>query len=371
MRTMVTTLAVVLPILSLLACGSGGSTLTSGSMDGGDAMASDVVTDVAPSSDGTAGAAAEAGTDATLGVVDATALEAGEAAARGSADATGDGENEEVEAAPYVGSMPTPPTSALFRFANWSSDSPAFDICIAPHGTTSFQGPLLSALVATTGSDAGSNGLAFPLVSAYSQVAPAQYDVRVVVGGAESCAAGILPDATDLPSVAAGGAETVALAANVASNATDYQLHVVGFQDDISAGASAAIRVINAASAMPLIDLGTGSLSSKDFLPIFRGVQFGHASTPQEGSKPLLVDANGYNANQPISGATLSAHASGLTVDAVVSMAIAVPSGLVMTFVVAGGTSSTSPTLIGCVDNAGTVDVFSDCNVLVGPVSDQ
>jgi hypothetical protein len=364
MKTIVSMVAFTLLGSSVLACGSGASTLTAGP-DGGDATTSEVVTnDVGLSSDGT-DAVAEAGTGAPVGQVDATAVEAGDATTHGSADAAGDAENEASEGGPYVGSMPTAATSGLFRFANWSSDSPAFDMCIAPHGTTSFQGPLLQALAAATGSDAGSGGLVFPLVSAYALVPPGQYDARIVVGGAESCAVGILADTTNLAVLAAGGAETVALAAEVAPNATDFQLHVFGFLDDISASGSAEIRVINAASAMPLVDVGTGSLSSKDFLAIFRGVQFGHAGTPQDGWIPFLVDTNGYNANKPISSSKLSAHASGLTTDAVVSMPLSVPSGVVMTFVVAGGTSSTSPALVACADNAGTAGVLSDCNVLV------
>jgi hypothetical protein len=365
MRTIVSTLLFTLLGLSFLACGSGGSTLAAAPTDGGDATTSDVVTtDVGLSSDGT-DAVAEAGTDALVGQVDATAVEVGDAATRSSVDAAGDVVDEVAEAGPYMGSLPTPATSALFRFANWSSDSPTFDMCIAPHGTTSFQGPLLGASAAATGSDAGSDGLAFPLVSAYTLVPPGQYDARIVVGGADSCAVGILPDTTELPALTAGGAETVALAAEVALNATGFQLHVFGFLDDIAASGSAEIRVINAASAMPLIDVGTGSLSSKDFLAIFRGVQFGHAGTPQDGWIPFLVDTNGYNANKPISSSKLSAHASGLATDAVVSMPVSVPSGVVMTFVVAGGTSSTSPALVACADNAGTAGVLSDCNVLV------
>jgi hypothetical protein len=328
-------------------------------------MTSDApTTDVALSSDGLADAVAEAGADARVGLVDATAVEAGEAAANGGTDAASDAANVDVEAGPYMGSLPMPPTMGLLRFANWSPDSPAFDMCIAAHGTTSFQGPLLSAL-AVAQSDGGSEGLPFPLVSAYTLVPPGQYDARIVVGGTESCAVGIRPDTTDLPILAAGGAETVALAGEVVPVAADYRLHVLGFLDDISASGSAEIRVINAAPAMPLVDVGTGSLSGGNFLAIFRGVQVGQASAPPEGWIPFLVDTNGYNANQPVSNATLSAHASGVTIDAVVSGSFSAPSGAVTTVVVAGGTSSSSPALVACVDNAGTVGVLSDCDVLV------
>src|SRR5580658_9937302 len=182
MRTKLSVVALALLVLSVLACGSGGSTLAAASADdGGDATTSDApTTDVALSSDGLVDAVAEAGTDAPVGQVDATAVEAGNAAASDAGDAASDAGNNAAEAGPYMGSLPTAATSALIRFANWSPDSPAFDMCIAPHGTTSFQGPLLSALAAATGSDAGSAGLAFPLVSAYTLVPPGQYDARIV-----------------------------------------------------------------------------------------------------------------------------------------------------------------------------------------------
>jgi hypothetical protein len=362
MKTQLSILVLALLGLSVLACGSGGSTLAAAVADGGDATTSDALTtDDALSSDAPADAVVEAGTDAPVGQVDATAVEAGNAAA---SDA-GDAGNNAAEAGPYMGSLATPATSALIRFANWSADSPAFDMCIAPHGTTSFQGPLLLALAAATGSDAGSEGLAFPLVSAYTLVPPGQYDARIIVGGAVSCAVGIRADTTDLPILAVGGAETVALAGEVVPSATDYKLHVLGLPDDVSAGGSAEVRVINAAPAMPFVDFGTGSLSGGSFLAIFREVQVGYASTPKEGWTPALVDTNGYNAGKPISSASFSGHNSGATMDAVVSPSFSVPNGVVMTFIVAGGTSSISPALVACADNAGTAGVLSDCNVLV------
>jgi hypothetical protein len=363
MRPKLSTLVLTLIALRALACGGSNSTLAPAG-DGGDTTTSDeAMSDAMMGSE--INDAAEGSTDAPLdSTIVPSAREAGEATAHGDSQAATDAESEDAEAGPYIGSLPTAPTMALLRFANWSPDAPAFDMCIAPHGTTSFQGPLLSALAAAQG-DGGSDGLPFPLVSAYTLVTPGQYDARIVVGGAISCAVGIRADTTDLPVLEVGGAETVALVGEVVPSAADYKLHVLGFPDDVSTSGSTEIRVINAASAMPLIDLGTGSLSSKNFLAIFRGVQVGQASAPQDGWIPLLVDTNGYTANQPISNAKLSAHASGGTIDAVVSPSFSVPSGVVMTFVVAGGTSSTSPALVACADNAGTVGVLSDCDVLV------
>jgi hypothetical protein len=354
------TAAVTLLGASAIACGSNGSTLGAPTTDGGDATASDAAMSLDVSMEAATREAAGDGAGAEAAQDAATPAPG----ANGEAQASDDGDGAEAEAGPYMGSLSAPPTMALLRLANWSPDSPAVDVCIAPHGTKAFQGPLVAALAVVSQSDAGDEGIAFPLVSAYTPVAPGQYDARVVVAGATGCAVGIRPDATTLPTLGAGGAETVALIGEVAPGGADYKLHVLGFLDDVSTAGTAAIRVINAAPAMSQLDVGTGSLSGSTFLAIFRGVLVSQASTPSEGWIPSLVDANGYNANQPISGAKLSAHASGATVDAVSAANFSALSGSVTTIVVAGGTSSTSPALVACTDNAGTVDTLSDCNVL-------
>jgi hypothetical protein len=331
---------------SLLACSSGESVLRA-TVDDGDALTDDMSVSLDA-------AIADDAADATTTAPEAAA----------SSDAPVSNAGDADDAGATMGSLPAVPTLALLRFANWSPDAPAADLCIAPHGTLAFQGPLVAALATASESDAGVSGIAFPLVSAYSLVPPGRYDVRIVVAGTESCAVGIGQDATALPVVSAGGAETVALVGEVAPGGADYKLHVLGFLDDVSATSSAAIRVINAAPALPLVDVGTGTLASSSFLAIFRGVSIGQASAPIEGWVPLLVDPNGYDTNKPISGAKLSAHGSGTTVDAVVAAAFSAPSDAVMTIVVAGGTSGTSPALVACTDNAGISGVLSDCTVL-------
>lgn len=354
MKAKLLMLALAVEGTSTLACGSGGSSL-SASNDGGDAASSD------------AGVSSEATMNADTSMrSDAAAAMGTESATDASLDAG------VVDDAASLGNTPAPVTMALFRFANWSPDSPAFDMCIAPHGTKAFQGPLLSALTMTTGSDAGTDGLAFPLVSAYALVPPAQYDARIVVGGTTSCAVGIRADTTTLPALAAGGAETVGVVGEVAPNPGDFKLEVLGFLDDVMASESAKVRAINAASAgaMSLIDVGTGSLADNSFLAIFRGVQIAHASAPPEAWIPYLVDPNGYDPGAPILGAQLSAHISGTIsgpdggADLVVGAGLfSAPSGAVMTVVVAGGTSSTSPALVVCADNAGTTGPLSDCTI--------
>src|SRR5580692_3741297 len=76
---------------------------------------------------------------------------------------------------------------ARVRFANWSPDSPAVDFCLAEHGTTEFQGPLLAGLAAQIDRaglvGAGQAVLQFPDVSAYISVEPQALDVRIVAAG--------------------------------------------------------------------------------------------------------------------------------------------------------------------------------------------
>src|SRR4051794_33848387 len=72
-------------------------------------------------------------------------------------------------------------TVARIRVAHLSPDAPAVDICVAQHGTTAFSGPFLAAAGMKT-------GLTYGQVTNYMEIAPAQYDVRIVAPGAKNCA---------------------------------------------------------------------------------------------------------------------------------------------------------------------------------------
>jgi hypothetical protein len=342
------------------ACGSGGEPAASadGSNDG---ELSDATSDEAALGDASASDSGILVQDATSEASTASMTDASGSAS--SADAPESSEaSDGVEAGPYLGSQTTAATTALLRFANWSPDEPAFDLCLAPHGTPSFQGPLLYML-----SDAGASGLAFPLVSAYTLVAPGQYDARVVVGGATSCAVGIRDD-SPLPPLPAGAAQTIAVVGEASPSIGDAKLQVVGFFDDVAStgpNVPPMVRVINAAAALPEIDVGTGSVVGKSFLSIFRGVFFGLSGGPSGAWIPALVDSNGYTQTNPLAGASVSAHATGTTADAVITSDLTIAKGVVMTIVVAGGTSSTPPTIVTCADNAGTTSFLSDCDVFL------
>jgi hypothetical protein len=340
---------VVLPVLgaSSIACVSTTSTLLPNPTDGGDAA-------IGPSSpDGAA--------DAYL------AIEAANADVAASAAGDGGGGNV-VEAGPTVSSPP--PSMVLIRFANWAPDAPPIDVCIAPHGTGAFQGPVVAELAALYAGDAGAEGdaaipgLTSPLVSSYILAAPGQYDARIVVAGAGSCAAGIGSDATELPVVAAGGAETIAVLEGASSAPAGYDLRIAAFLDDVSASGATAIRVINAASGMPQIDVGTGTFAANNFKAIFKHVPIGVTGQASGAAVTSLVDRNGYYANAPLSDVVLSAHASGATADGVTSLSpTTIGAGSIVTIAVVGGASGAATALVECFDNAGAFDAFSDCIV--------
>jgi Domain of unknown function (DUF4397) len=288
------------------------------------------------------------------------------------------------------------PTSFL-RFANWSPDSPGVDVCIAPHGSTDFRGPLVQQVAEAR--EAGVTSLGFPLVSAYLALAPGRYDARLVVSLAGTCAVGIGPDTTNLPALAAGTFATFALVGEELPAGGDPGLQVVGFTDTTSSGSGVSLRFINASPALAAVDFGKGSISgsASAFKPLFTGVLFGHAgamspvasppATSADASPPLdapaptdastmdavadapaskstTLDPNGYLLNQSLSGTPISAHDTRAGMDAVSSTLTAAP-GSVLTIALIGGTSGgVKPEFLECVDNAGTAGELEDCTLL-------
>jgi hypothetical protein len=275
----------------------------------------------------------------------------------------------------------TPPSTLTWvRLANWSPDAPAVDFCLAPHGTGAFRGPLAASLA--TALDAGATALAFPLVSAYLELAPDTYDARVVVAGAGNCTVGIGADTTTLAPLAAGAFSTIAVVGEELPRASDPGLQVVGFSDSTLSGTAVSLRFINASPGLTTVDFGTGTITPSGggaaFRALFSGVLFGQAGkaalpSPDAGASP---DGGAFDAAAaPIANASyatltklsnvLSAHDPRAGADAVVTMApVSAAPGSVLTFVLVGGTSADTPPkpkLLECVDNAGTVDELSNC----------
>jgi hypothetical protein len=277
----------------------------------------------------------------------------------------------------------TPSSSRAFvRVANWSPDSPAIDLCVAPHGTLAFTGPITADLAAST--DAGPGDVAFPFVSAYVSVpAAVQYDAWVVVAGADSCAVGILPDAaTPLPALAANAFATMALVGEAHPSGGDSALQVVGFLDDTLAPSAVTLRVVDAVPSWPEADVRLGTKTE------FFGVAFGTASTKAEAQAALAadasapsVDSNGYLTLSTLANATITAQLHGATqpegsatepdgspgepTSVSTTTPVSAASGSALTVVLVGGTSSgIPPSLVECVDNAGTAGSLSNCSTL-------
>ena len=107
-----------------------------------------------------------------------------------------------IRVAWFVGGVPTsiapPPEVArkLGTGVDAAVAAPAYDVCVAPHGTGAWEGPLLAASSFAAGLQAFD-------VTAYFPVAAGRYDVRIVVAGSATCE---LPDAGSPPGTDAGDA---------------------------------------------------------------------------------------------------------------------------------------------------------------------
>jgi hypothetical protein len=311
-----------------------------------------------------------AGSDSATGGDSATNGDSGTGDETSSGDA---GADVEAEAAP-------PPVTYV-RVAHLSPDAPAVDFCYAAHGTTQFTGPVLAGLagVADAGADAASDAgagasLAYTQVSAYVAIPPGQYDVRVVAAPATSCATGLFADATSLPTLAANGYATIAAMGDSSVAGSDHAIGLAAFVDDATAPAGqAALRAIHASPSMPALDLGTGSIASTNFAPLFAAITYGTTGQPPASDAGATdggtIDSNGYVPIAALASATISAHTStGATSDAVVaSQDVSVAASSVATLFIIGAKTgdATHPLkLLLCQDNAASSGLLASCSVV-------
>jgi hypothetical protein len=314
---------------------------------------------------------------ATATAVSATDAAAGHDAA--SSDATlasaadaavGSPANEDAE----VDSAAETTSAAFLRVSNWSSDAPAVDFCVAPHGTGDFQGPVVANLtgdLAEAGvADAGQPALSFPGVSAYSLVSAAQYDARLVAAGAPNCSTGIIADATNLPPLGLGEAMTIALVGAAHPMGTQPALRIIGVLDDQVTPTTVSLRSINASPDLPLVDVGT--VSGGKFTAVMGAIPFGFATPPvaKDAATPA-VDPNGYITEGALTGTVFHVRPTGKPYDSAVSSPLSIAAGAIVTLVVVGvgapaetdaGVSSAQ--LLRCVDNAGTLGNAGSCAVV-------
>jgi hypothetical protein len=269
-------------------------------------------------------------------------------------DASGPDEEEPPIAFTYV------------RIANWSPDSPApgIDLCVAPHGSSAFQGPLF-ADYATSTDAGGAFAVPFPLATAYLAIPPGRYDVRVVASGPGGCAAPIGPDAADLASLPSYAYTTLAVLGDTEPTGADPSLAVVELDDDQSLSGYAALRFVNAAPSVAAADFGTGALADGDFSVLFSGVPFGRAGT-QEDSEIGTVDANGYLFVAQRLDAAVSARASAASMtDLATARNISLLSASALTFALVGAKTGGAPArLVQCSDNQAVPGWLDDCGLI-------
>jgi hypothetical protein len=182
--------------------------------------------------------------------------------------------------------------SANIRFANWSPDAPAagYDVCVAPHGTTSWQGPVLQQSIG----DAGTLTFNFPTVTTYLQADVGQYDVEIVAAGG-SCASPIGSPIASLAPLAANQYYTLALVGDTTKAGNDPTLTAVLFQDDTApTDGSTSLRFLNLAPDLAAMDFGSGILSASTFFPIEVSVAFASLASQTGNDAGGTVDGNGY-----------------------------------------------------------------------------
>ena len=236
--------------------------------------------------------------------------------------------------------------TARVRVAHLSPDAPAVDFCIAPAGTQEFAGPVLAGAGAL-------NGIAYGKVTKYLEVAAQQYDVRLVNVGAADCSRGLGPDTIDLPALPGGGAVTIAATGKIAHGTGSAAFQLRAYVDDTSVSAdSAKLRFIHASPGTPNVDVGIGG--GLLFTPVFSNTAYGESSF--------------YLETPAISGAEISARATGSTSDVIAIKPASLPAGKIATAFAIGelGPESTQPLkVLLCIDNA-EHGLETECSIVGG-----
>jgi len=328
-----------------------------------------------------AACSAQHGSQGAQGTYDASEPDTSSPTAEGGGDAAADDDAS--------------PTQTYLRIAHLSPDMPPIDVCVAVHGTGSFQGPLIAQLVASSAGDAGDEaegggsesdaavpGVAYSQVSAYLALDVGQYDVRIVAAGAPSCSqalqlAGTLdaasetgapvPDATNLPGLTLGEYATLLVGGELSPVGTEPGVTIGVLPDDaVLSGGGASLRAINAIPSQPSLDFGMGS-STTHWLAFVTDVHFAGASA-QVNPDDSAVDPNGYVGTAPLSDQAMSARSSSSDagVDIAAASSVTVPLGSIATVIAIGGKTGDAthpPALLLCTDNQPSGGTLADCSV--------
>lgn len=277
-----------------------------------------------------------AGTGGATGGAGGTSGSAGGGATGGSSGSAGSAGSAGVGGAAGMSKL---------RVAHLTPDAPAVDVCV--DGGSGFTGPVLKGAGDT-------DGLAYSEVTDYLDLPSGSYNVRIVAPNADNCDTALagLPDITGL-ALAKDQAYTAAATGMLTPPSGTKPFKVEAYADTITAtnAAKIYIRFIHASADTPAVDVGLGSGAS--FTPLWTSVEF-----PKVGQ----VAGNDYVETDPVTGATISARASGTTADALVLNNIDIPAGAVVTAFAIGNLGGTPQPLkaLVCVDSAAT----SSCNVL-------
>ena len=243
------------------------------------------------------------------------------------------------------GDVELAPVTARLRVAHLSPDAPAVDVCVAPHGTTDFICPVLA-------NAGGPLGLSFGQLTKYIEIAPDQYDVRLVAPASVDCAHGLVPDFTALPELPEGGRVTIAATGNL-EHGGNAAFTLRAFIDDAEpAAGKAKLRFIHASPGTPAVDVGIGG--GVLFTPVFENVEYGAAS---------------YIVAPPAIGSEISARAHGTTEDVLAINPATLPADGILTAIAIGeiGNAAAPLDVLLCNDSGPPHMLFTECKRVAAP----
>ncbi len=248
--------------------------------------------------------------------------------------------------------MVVPITTAQLRFGNFVAGAAPVDLCIKAQGEANFTGPILRSMGQRPG------GVSYLNIGQYLTLMAGSYTVRAVPGIRTDCtvAYGGLPD-LGLPAIGAGRSYTLVPFGDQTRIGT-VKLNL--FEDDLTPqGGQVRLRFINASPDVPSADFGFGTGT---------------------GYKALLTDAVSgdlgrtggmtYATTGPQASGSASVRPSAMMSDLLtVNSNVNIPSGAVMTMLIAGlpsrtGTDPLALKLIACDDTKAPQSGLSVCTQL-------
>ena len=222
-----------------------------------------------------------------------------------------------------------------------------YDVCLAPHGTQLWQGPLLAGAGLAT-------GLPPLAVSKYFPVTPGANDVLLLPPGTTTCA---LPDA----GADGGGAAGPLLFSNLPPVPPGVTLTVGVVSSDTDPSGFGVVALVDEPAALPgKVGVRFASVAPGVAAPSTLAIGGGAAVTPIFSTTAVQVldpaaDPNGYRAIDPVAAIDptlgLNGAAFGPVGSTIASESVALPAGTVLSaFEAATAVDGYSPILILCKD---------------------